>query len=149
MSYFVRGDIFFDSPCIPINIVLDKIYAGTTQEMLILNIWVFLAPPAERQCSFSNTKLSVVCLSVRQDWGGRAGVNLRNASVTFSLFWYGASVWWHKSHIERWIWLNRSKGNLSRSERSNFAHFALLGHLLQNCSVTFSLFWHRAAQEGY
>ena len=74
---------------------------------------VFLAPPAERQRSFSNTDLSVVRLSVRLSVrpsvcpsvcpsrlrGG--GVYLRNASVTFLLFWHGASLGWHKSHIER------------------------------------------------
>ena len=68
----------------------------------------FLAPPAERQRSFSNTDLSVVRLSVRLSVrpsvrpsrlrGG--GVYLRNASVTF-LFWHGASLGRHKSHIER------------------------------------------------
>ena len=42
-----------------------------------------------------------------------------------------------------------SKGHFSRSKRSNLALFAFGGHLLQNCSVTFSLFWHRAAKEGY
>ena len=60
---------------------------------------LFLAPPAERQRSFSNTDLSVVrlsvCLSVRLSVrpsrlrGG--GVYLRNASVTFLLFWHEAS----------------------------------------------------------
>ena len=44
----------------------------------------FLAPPAERQRSFSNTDLSVVCPSVKIEGGG---VYLRNASVTFLLFW--------------------------------------------------------------
>ena len=55
-----------------------------------------LAPPAERQRSFSNTDLSAVrpsvCLSVRLSVkieGG--GVYLRNASVTFPLFWHEAS----------------------------------------------------------
>ena len=70
--------------------------------MLILDN--FLAPLAERQRSFSNTDLSVVrrpsvclsvCLSVRLSVcpsrlrGG--GVYLRNASVTFLLFWHEAS----------------------------------------------------------
>ena len=48
-----------------------------------------LAPPAERQRSFSNTDLSVVRLSVKIEGGG---VYLRNASVTFLLFWHGASL---------------------------------------------------------
>ena len=72
--------------------------------------FLLLAPPAERQRSFSNTDLSVVRLSVRPSVcpsvrpsvkieGG--GVYLRNASVTFLLFWHGASLGWHKSHIER------------------------------------------------
>ena len=52
--------------------------------------WVpFLAPPAERQWSFSNTDLSVVRLSVRPSrlrGGGGGGVYLKNASVTFLIF---------------------------------------------------------------
>ena len=63
----------------------------------------FLAPPAERQRSFSNTDLSVVrlsvrpsvrpsvCLSVRPSRLRGGGVYLRNASVTFPLFWHEAS----------------------------------------------------------
>ena len=89
-----------------------------TQEVSMKNIWKklsvqFLAPPAERQRSFSNTDLSVVRLSVRPSVcpsvrpsvcpsrlrGG--GVYLGNASVTFLLFWHEASFGWHKSHIER------------------------------------------------
>ena len=99
---------------------------------------------------FFNAELSVVRLSVRQYWGG--GVYLRNTSVTFLLFlaWsFFASLGWHKLHIERDIWLNRSKVHFSRSETSNLALFAFGGHLLQNCSVTFSLVLHRASQEGY
>ena len=70
-------------------------------------LYPFLAPPAERQRSFSNTDLSVVrlsvCLSVRPSVKieGGGGVYLRNASVTFHLFWHEASFGWHKSHIER------------------------------------------------
>ena len=78
-----------------------------------VRIFYLLAPPAERQRSFSNTDLSVVrlsvrlyvCLSVRPSVrpsrlrGG--GVYLRNASVTFLLFWHGPSLGRHKSHIER------------------------------------------------
>ena len=93
---------------------------------------------------------SSICPSVRQDWGeGGRGLSQKCFSNFFSFFWHGASLGWHKSHIERYIWLNRSKGNFSRSVRSNLALFALGGHLLQNCSVTFSLFYHRVSQEGY
>ena len=63
--------------------------------MLILDN--FLAPPAERQRSFSNTDLSVVRL-LRLRGGG---AYLRNASVTFLLFWHEASFGCPKSHIER------------------------------------------------
>ena len=57
----------------------------------------FLDPPAERQRSFSNADLSAVrpsvrpsvCPSVKIEGGG---VYLRNASVTFLLFWHGASL---------------------------------------------------------
>ena len=57
----------------------------------------FLALPTDGQRSFSNADLSVVrpsvCLSVRPSVkivGG--GVYLGNASVTFLLFWHGASL---------------------------------------------------------
>ena len=50
----------------------------------------FLAPPAERQRSFSNNDSSVVrlsiCLSIRSSRLRGGGVYLRNASVTFLLF---------------------------------------------------------------
>ena len=57
--------------------------------------WVFLAPPAERQQSFFNAELSVVCLSVclSRGGGGGGGVYLRNASVTF-LFFLAWSFFW-------------------------------------------------------
>ena len=66
-------------------------------------LFEFLAPPAERQRSFSNTDLSVVrlsvrpsvcpsvCLSVRPSRLRGGGVYLRNASVTFLIFWHEAS----------------------------------------------------------
>ena len=52
----------------------------------------------------------------------------------------------HKSHIVGYIWLNRSKGHFQGRKGQMLA---LGGHLLQNCSVTLSLFGHRAAQEGF
>ena len=118
----------------------------------------FLAPPAERQRSFSNTDLSVVrlsvCLSVRLSVrpsrlrGGR-GLSQKRFSNFF--FFFGMKLLLGDiNHISKdrfgWIAL---KVHFSRSKRSNLALFAFGGHLLQNCSVTFSLFWHRAAKEGY
>ena len=107
--------------------------------------WQFLAPPVERQRIFSNAELSVVRPSVRppvrpsarQDWGG--GESQKRFSNFFSFCWHGASLGWHKSHIEIYIWLKRSKCHFSRSERLNLALIALGGHLLQNGSVTFSI----------
>ena len=60
---------------------------------LTTDIADFLAPPAERQRSFSNTDLSVVRLSVRPSVcpSRLRGVYLRNASVTFLIFWHEAS----------------------------------------------------------
>ena len=51
--------------------------------VLLIRIYILLAPPAERQRSFSNTDLSVVRLSVRpsvrlsvrQDWGGEGSIS--------------------------------------------------------------------------
>ena len=71
----------------------------------LLNIWLcthpnkcqFLARCAKWQRSFSNAELSV-CLSVRLSVRmsvkieGGGGANLRNALVTFSLFWHEASL---------------------------------------------------------
>ena len=33
--------------------------------------------------------------------------------------------------------------------RDDINHMHLGGYLLQNCTVTYSLLWHSAAQEGY
>ena len=73
-------------------------------ELLMVLYFYFLAPPAERQRRFSNADLSVcrpsvrlsVCLSVRQDWGGRG-----SASVTFLLFWHGAFFGGDINHISK------------------------------------------------
>ena len=94
--------------------------------------------------NFVNT--GSVRLSIHQDWGG--GVYFRNASVTFLLFWHGASLGWHKSHIKRYIWLNLSKCHFSRSVRSNLALFALWVHLLQNGWVTFLYFGIELPRKG-
>ena len=56
-------------------------------------------------------------------WGGGGWGEVGGGGNFF--FWHGASLVRHKSHIERQIWLNRSKGHFSRSERSNFALFAI------------------------
>ena len=55
---------------------------------------------------------------------------LKNGSVTFSLFWHEPSQGWYYSTTQSWIWLNRSKGHFSRSERSKFATFLQFWHLL-------------------
>ena len=47
----------------------------------------FLAPPAERQRRFSNADLSVVRLSVRQDWGGRGLSQKRFSNFSSFLAW--------------------------------------------------------------
>ena len=79
--------------------------------------------------------------------GGRA--NLRNASVTFSLFLHEASLGWHYQHIIRRIWLNRYKGCFLKVKRSKLCPFSTLEHFLKNWSVTFSLFWHEPSQGWY
>ena len=48
---------------------------------------------------------SSVRLSKLRGGGGGGGVYLRNASVTFLLCWHGASLGWHKSHIDRFGWI--------------------------------------------
>ena len=97
---------------------------------------VFLAPPAERQQSFSNFELSVVRLSVRQDW--RGGGRCQSQKHFFSFF--GMELLWDDIiHISKSV-LNRSNGHLSRTETSHFPLCALGDHLFKNGSVTFSLF---------
>ena len=62
----------------------------------------FLAPPAERQRSFSNAELSVVRLSVRPSVkieGGGGGVYLRNVPVTF--FFGMELLWGDINHISK------------------------------------------------
>ena len=90
--------------CIIDNVSLDS-GAFRPKGLLLMYLvsFGFLAPPAERQRSFSNTDLSVVHLSVRPSVKieGGGGVYLRNALVTFLIFWHEYSFGCYKSHIER------------------------------------------------
>ena len=112
--------------------------------------WLFVVfnSPSRNAGEFSNADLSVgrpsVCPSVKSRLRGE-GLSQKRFSK-FSSFWHGASLGRHKriNHISK-----DKFGHFSRSVRSNLALFALGGHLLQNCSATFSLFWHRASQKGY
>ena len=102
----------------------------------------FLAPPAERQRSFSNADSSVV----RRPSSSVVVVRRRPSSsvVNFSIkslisqklfdnffsFWHVASLGWYQCIVKIWIWLNHPKGHFKRSERSNLARFLLGGNFL-------------------
>ena len=43
---------------------------------------------------------------------------LKHDFITFSLFWHEAFQWGYWWTAERWIWLNHSKGNFDRYEKS-------------------------------
>ena len=112
VSYWWEIFTFFERKTVFIQIWNHNIFQWSRTFYFKVCITImFLAPPAERQRSFSNTDLSVVrlsvCPSVRLSVrpsrlrGGGGGVYLRNASVTFLLFWHEASFGRHKSHIER------------------------------------------------
>ena len=97
----------------------------------------FLAPPAERQRSFSNADSSVR-LSVRPSSTFQLKAwFLKNCLITFFLFWHVASLGWYQCIVKIWIWLNHPKGHF---ERSNLAPFILGGNFLKNCLITFALF---------
>ena len=82
----------------------------------LLSSWLtLLAPPAERQRSFSNADLSVVRLS-RLRGGGGEGLSQKRIS-NFSSFFGMELLWGDINHI--------SKGHFLRSVRSNFALFAM------------------------
>ena len=115
----------------------------------------FLAPPAGRQWNFSNTDSSVVV--VRRQlftyYLPLRGNFLKNCLITFSLFCHEASqggCWWT---AKRWIWLNNSKGQFSRSERSkkrlNFAVLLLFANFLKNGLITFLYFLYTASWGWY
>ena len=90
----------------------------------------FLAPPAERQRSFSNADSSVV------------GVNFSLKMLIYQKRSYNflrkVPMYCKNVYLVR---LNYSKGHLLRSERSNLAHFSLGGNFLKNCSKTFFNVW--------
>ena len=119
----------------------------------------FLAPPAERQRSFSNADSSVVRRRRRRRPSSvvrRPSSTfqlkawfLKNCLITFFLFWHVASLGWYQCIVKIWIWLNHPKGHFERSERSNLAPFLLGGNFLKNCLITFSLFMQEAFQGGY
>ena len=118
----------------------------------------FLAPPAERQRSFSNADSSVVrrpssVVVVRRRPSSSTfqlkAWFLKNCLITFFLFWHVASLGWYQCIVKIWIWLNHPKGHFERSERSNLAPFLLGGNFLKNCLITFSLFMQEASQAGY
>ena len=113
---------------------------------------LFLAPPAERQRSFSNADSSVVRRpssvvrrpsSVVRRPSSTFQLKawfLKNCLIAFFLFWHVASLGWYQCIVKIWIWLNHPKGHFERSERSNLAPFLLGGNFLKNCLITFSLF---------
>ena len=117
----------------------------------------FLAPPAERQRSFSNAdssvvrrlSSSVVCRRRPSSTFQLKAWFLKNCLITFFLFWHVASLGWYQCIVKIWIWLNHPKGHFERSERSNLAPFLLGGNFLKNCLITFSLFMQEASQGGY
>ena len=118
----------------------------------------FLAPPAERQRSFSNADSSVVrrpssvvVVVVRRPSSTfqLKAWFLKNCLITFFLLWHVASLGWYQCIVKIWIWLNHPKGHFKRSERSNLAPFLLGGNFLKNCLITFSLFMQEAFQGGY
>ena len=102
------------------------------------DFYVFLAPPAERQRSFSNADSSVV-VRPSSTFQLKAWF-LKNCLITFFLFWHVASLGWYQCIVKIWIWLNHPKGHFERSERSNLALFLLGGNFLKNCLITFYLY---------
>ena len=106
---------------------------------------MFLAPPAERQRSFSNADSSVV---VRRQTFQLKAWFLNNCLITFFLFWYVASLGWYQCIVRIWIWLNHSKGHFERSERSNLAPFLLGGNFLKNCFDNFFSICKKLPKEG-
>ena len=113
----------------------------------------FLAPPAERQRSFSIADSSIVhrplSVVVRRRPSSTFQLKawfLQNCLITFFLFWHVASLGWYQCIVKIWIWLNHPKGHF---ERSNLAPVLLGGNFLKNCLITFSLFMQEASQGGY
>ena len=90
-----------------------------------------LAPPAERQRSFSNADSSVVRpSSVRRpsvvNFSIKSLISQKLSDNFFSFFWHVASLGWYQCIVKIWIWLNHPKGHFERSERSNLAPFFYL-----------------------
>ena len=116
--------------------------------------FLFLAPPAERQRSFSNADSSVVRRGPSVVRPSVVNFSIKSLisqklSDNFFLFWHVASLGWYQCIVKIWIWLNHPKGHFERSERSNLAPFLLGGNFLKNCLITFSLVMQEASQGGY
>ena len=141
------------------NCFSKKIFFNTPPPLRDFCLHQFLAPPAERQRSFSNADSSVVrrpssvvvVVVVRRPSSTfqLKAWFLKNCLITFFLLWHVASLGWYQCIVKIWIWLNHPKGHFKRSERSNLAPFLLGGNFLKNCLITFSLFMHEASQGGY
>ena len=48
-----------------------------------------------------------------------------------------------------WIWLNRPNGDYFNGRNSQIGFIFHFQAISQNCSITFSLFWHEVSQGGY
>ena len=72
--------------------------------------WEFLAPPAERQRSFSNAELSVIRLRRPSSTFHLKSLFLRNCLITFFLLWHGALIVRYQCTVKMWILLNHPKG---------------------------------------
>ena len=108
-------------------IFLDGIPSQIIKKLLLVAS-NFLAPPAERQRSFSNADSSVVVRRRRRRRPSSSTFQLKawflkNCLITFFLFWHVASLGWYQCIVKIGIWLNHPKGHFERSERSNLAPF--------------------------
>ena len=86
-----------------------------------LSYITFLAPPAERQRSFSSADSSVV-RRPSSTFQLKAWF-LKNCLITFFLFWHVASLRWYQCIVKIWIWLNHPKRSFWKVRKVKFGSF--------------------------
>ena len=114
--------------------------------------FLFLAPPAERQRSFSNADSSVVRRGpsvVRPSVVNFSIESLISQKLSDNFFSFLACSFLRMVPIHSRNMDLVAKCHFERSERSNLAPFLLGGNFLKNCLITLSLVMQEASQGGY
>ena len=107
----------------------------------------FLAPPAERQRSFSNAELSVVRPSSSSSTFHSKSLFLRNCLITVFLLWYGALLGRYQCTVKCGFG-SIILGSILKVRKVKFGPFSTWKQFSQKLFDSFSLFCHEVSQGG-